>query len=67
MQVKADALYKIWVRDYVNKYYDKVDDFFYWNRVMSKEEVDYVFQKHLFKLKPEYEYRMIRSGYSNPE
>ena len=67
MQVKADAPYNIWIRDYVEKYYEKVDGFFYWNRTMAKEQVDYVFYKHLYKLKKEYEYRMIRSGYQNPE
>ena len=67
MQVKADAPYNIWIRDYVSKYYEKVDGFFYWNRTMAKEQVDYVFYKHLYKLRKEYEYRMIKSGYQNPE
>ena len=67
MQVRADALHNIWLRDYVHQYYEKVDDFYYWNRVPHKEQVDYVFYKQLYKLKPEYEDRMITAGYKNAE
>jgi hypothetical protein len=67
MQVRADALHGIWLRDYVHKYYEKVDDFYYWNRIPHKEQVDYVFYKQLYKLKPEWEHRMIKAGYKNSE
>ena len=63
MAVRADSLYKIWTEKYISQYYDKVDDFFFWNRVHAKEQVDYVYKKDLWKLKPEHEHRMIRAGY----
>lgn len=37
MSVRADSVYDIWTKQYVSKYYDKVDDFFFWNRVHAKE------------------------------
>lgn len=40
-----------------------MDNYFFWNRVHAKEQVDYIYHKELWKLKPEYEYRMIRAGY----
>jgi len=67
MQVRADTLHNIWLRDYVHKYYEKVEDFYYWNRVPHKEQVDYVFKKQLYKLKTEWEHRMITAGYKNSE
>ena len=63
MQVKADSLYNLTARLYLSKYYDKIDKFYFWNRVHAKEQVDYVFHKHVWKLKQSYEYRMIRAGY----
>jgi len=63
LNVKADALYQICVDTYISKYYDKVDDFFLWDRSKRKEHVDYVFRKDLWKLKPEHEHRMITKGY----
>lgn len=63
MSVRADSIHKIWSEFYLSKYYDKVEDFFFWNRIPAKEQVDYVYQKELWKLKPEYEYRMITAGY----
>jgi len=61
--IRADSLYEIFVKNYVEKYYEKVDNFFYWNKSPKKEQVDYVYQRHLWKLKPEHEHRMIRAGY----
>lgn len=52
MQVQADSLYRLVVKLYLSKYYDKVDDFYFWNRVHAKEQVDYVFKKNVWKLKP---------------
>ena len=63
MQVQADSLYRLVVKLYLSKYYDKVDDFFFWNRVHAKEQVDYVFKKNVWKLKPQHEHRMIKAGY----
>jgi len=63
MMVKPDSLYRIWTEDYVSKYYDRVSDFFYWNKVPVKQEVDYIFKRDLWKLKPQHEHRMIRAGY----
>jgi len=51
MQVKADSLYNLTARLYLSKYYDKIDKFYFWNRVHAKEQVDYVFHKHVWKLK----------------
>ena len=63
MGIQANALYKIWLNQYVSRYYDKVDDFYLWNRLHVKEQVDYIFKKDVWKLKPEYGERMIRKGY----
>lgn len=63
MSVRADSIHMIWTNYYLDQYYEKVDDYFFWNRVPAKEQVDYVYQKELWKLKPEYEYRMITAGY----
>ena len=63
MSVRADSIHMIWSKFYLSQYYDKVDDYFFWNRVPAKEQVDYVYQKELWKLKPEYEGRMITAGY----
>jgi len=64
MIIRADSIYQIFVENYVNKYYERVDEFFYWNRSPKKEQVDYVYTRHLWKLKPEHEHRMIRAGYA---
>lgn len=37
MQVKADSLYNLVAKLYISKYYDKVDNFYFWNRVHAKE------------------------------
>jgi len=63
MQVRSNAVYQIFVKKQLSRYYEKVDDFFYWNRLFAKEQVDYIYKKDLWKLKPEYEDRMIRAGY----
>lgn len=63
MGLKADAPYNMWIANYVSKYYDKVTDFFFWNRIPAKEQVDYIFKRDLWKIKPEFEDRMIRAGY----
>lgn len=63
MGVQANILYKVWLDRYVSKYYDKVDDFYLWNRLHAKEQVDYIFKKDAWKLKKEHEHRMIRKGY----
>lgn len=63
MQVRSNAVYQIFVKKHLSRYYDKVDDFFYWNRLFAKEQVDYIYKKDLWKLKPEHEHRMIRAGY----
>jgi hypothetical protein len=47
----------------LSQYYERVDIFFYWNRSKSKEQIDYVHHKELWKLKKEYEGRMITAGY----
>ena len=47
----------------MSRYYDKIDNYFFWNRVPAKEQVDYVYQKEIWKLKPEFEGRMITAGY----
>lgn len=63
MSIRANSIYDIWIKNYISKYYEKVDDFFFWNRVHAKEQVDYVFKKDLWRLKPELEHRMIKAGY----
>lgn len=63
MSVRANSIYQIWINQYISKYYDKVDDYFYWNRIQHKEQTDYVYKKDLWKLKKEYEGRMITAGY----
>ena len=45
------------------QYYDLVDKFYFWDRSKHHEWVDYPFTKDMFKLKPEYESKMIRIGY----
>mmetsp|Transcript_38951 Transcript_38951/g.59221 ORF Transcript_38951/g.59221 Transcript_38951/m.59221 type:complete len:100 (-) Transcript_38951:28-327(-) len=67
MQVRADSIYDLWTEFFISQYYEKVDDFFYWNRIPHKEQVDYIFNRHLWKLKPEYEGRMITAGYADTE
>ena len=62
MVVEPTSTYKIWSDLFISKYYEKVDKFFYFNRVRHKH-ADYIFTKDLWKLKPEYEHRMIRAGY----
>ena len=37
MQVQADSIYNLVVKLYIDKYYDKVDDFYFWNRIHAKE------------------------------
>lgn len=61
--MRANSLYQIWTDKYVSKYYEKVTDFFFWNRVWAKEQTDYIYNKDIWKLKPEFEYRMILAGY----
>ena len=64
--IKTDSVYQFWVKNYALKYYDRVDDFIVWDRSKFKEQgVDYPFMKDLFKLKPEYEGRMIKKGYKD--
>ena len=64
MNIRADSVYLIWIRKFVSRYYDKLQDFYYFNRMMHKNEgVDRIYKKDLWKLKPEYEHRMIRKGY----
>ena len=58
-----DTAYKIWERENVLKLYDKMDSFFYWNRMKVQTAVQVVVHRHLYKLKPEFEHRMIRKGY----
>ena len=40
MQVRANAVYQIFVKKHLSRYYDRVDDFFFWNRVFAKEVVE---------------------------
>ena len=40
MQVRSNAVYQIFVKKHLSRYYDRVDDFFYWNRLFAKEQVD---------------------------
>ena len=65
MSVRADSTFKLWTKYFISNYYTRVDDYFYWNRIPHKEQVDYVFKRELWKLKPEYEGRMIKAGYGN--
>lgn len=37
MQIRADSVYQIFVKHHMARYYDKVDDFFYWSRVHKQE------------------------------
>jgi hypothetical protein len=52
----------MWAKLYLSKYYEQVTDLFYWNQVPFKR-APYVFKRFLWKLKPEFEDRMIRAGY----
>ena len=66
MLIKSDSLYKFWVERYALKYYDRVDEYIIWDRSKFKEGgVDYPYQKDVFKLKPEFEHRMIKKGYKD--
>ena len=42
-------------------------DFYLWNRLHVKEQVDFIFKKDVWKLKDEYAGRMIRKGYRNSD
>lgn len=37
MGVRANVLYNIWIEKYISQYYEKVDDFYFWNRLHVKE------------------------------
>ena len=64
--LKTDLYYEAWINNFVLKYYDRVDRFYYWDRSKRRTEfVNYVYKKDLFKLKKEYEGRMIRKGYQD--
>ena len=43
--------------------YDKVDGYFYWKKKKKNE----VLHRYLYKLKAEYEFRMIKKGYKDCE
>ena len=50
----------------MRKYYDKVTEFYYWNK-MHHRRVDHIYKRYLFKIKDEYAHRMIRKGYADSE
>ena len=52
---------KEWFHDWLQHWLRT--DFFFWNRIPAKEQVDYIFKRDLWKIKPEFEDRMIRAGY----
>ena len=64
--VRTDLFYNYWVDNYVLQYYEKVVDQYYWDRSKIRSMfVDYVYKRDVFKLKPEYEHRMITKGYED--
>ena len=42
-----------------------MDSFYFWDRTKQKEHTDHIYTKDVFKLKPEFEGRMIRKGYAD--
>lgn len=58
-------LFRIFERDFLLKFYEKKHKFFYWNRMHLMGTIDHCFHRNVYKLKKEYEHRMIRKGYKN--
>ena len=64
INIDPELFYQIWVDEEVRQYYEEIDQFYYWGKFRFKPTFDRVFKRSLFKLKPEFENRMIKKGYA---
>lgn len=65
--MRADLFHTFWVDRYVSKFYDRVTSYHYWDRSKHHEQAERAFRKEVYKLKPEFEHRMIRKGYKDSQ